>query len=125
MREVEVNNLKELIEYKHYRRVSAYAWDIFSSMNEDEKELLGKPFVSSIDMVGANISKAFCHSDNYKRIEFYTNAIVLLSEGLDHWLKLIKKRNIVSKTTYEGMLELSNPLVLKMKSRISSCNDIK
>ena len=125
MREVEVNDLKELIEYKQYRRVSAYAWNIFSSMDEDEKELLGKPFISSIDNVGANISKAFSHSNNLKKVEFYIEATVLLSEGLDHWLKLIKKRNIVSKTTVEGMLVLSNPLILKMKNRISSFNEIK
>lgn len=119
MKEVEVQDPKDLIEYKKYIKVSAFAWNILASMDENNLELIGKPFIKSIDAVGACISKAFYYSDKIKKNECYVEAIASLSEATNHWLNLIKRKNLVSKTTYLGMIDLSDKLKIKMESRIS------
>jgi hypothetical protein len=122
MREVEVEEPKDLIEYKQYLKVSAYAWNILSGMDENSLDLLGKPFIKSIDIIGACISKAFYFSDNLKKDEYYNEALASLSEATNHWLNLIKRKNLVSKTTYNGMIDLSSKLKAKMESRIDKRN---
>lgn len=120
MREVKVEKLNDLIEYKLYKKMSSASWNILASLNDDDKLLFGTPFMKSIDMIGSNISKGFYHEDNDKKVGYYMDAIVSLSEGMDHWLVLMLKRNAISKVTFNVLRDLENPLKLKLRNRTSS-----
>ena len=125
MKEVKVEKVNELIEYKLYKKLSAASWNILSSLDDENKLLFGTPFMKSIDTIGSNISKGFCHLDNNKKVGYYLDAIATMSEGMDHWLELMLKRNVISKVTFNVLRNLESPLKIKLESRISSFNKTK
>lgn len=120
MREIKAEELKDLKEYKFSKKLSAFAWDILSTMDAENRQLLGDPFVKSVDSIGANIAEGFNHVNNDLKINFYINSKAALSEAIDHWSELMLKRNVISKVTFNVLKELEKPLKAKLKSRISS-----
>jgi hypothetical protein len=120
MKEVKVEQLRHLIEYKMYKKLSDNAWNILSSLDDENKTLLGMPFVKSIDAVGANISKGFYQINNDRKVDYYIDSKVALSEALDHWVELMLKRNAISKITYKAIKELEKPLKVKLESRVTT-----
>ncbi|MDF1674659.1 MAG: four helix bundle protein [Vicingaceae bacterium] len=120
MKEVKVEQLRHLIEYKMYKKLSDSAWDILNSLNDENKSLFGNPFVKSIDSVGSNISKGFYQLNKDKRVNYYIDSKVVLSEAIDHWLELMLKRNAISKITYKALKEMAKPLRTKLDSRITA-----
>ncbi len=125
MKEIIPTNVKNLIEYKQYKKMSDFAWNILNSMDDKNSAVMGQPFLKAIDSIGVNIVKGFNEDKNAKKISFYEEAIIDLSEALDHWLELMVKRNVISKITYSAFKELDNPLKTKLKSRISSLDKNK
>ena len=120
MKEVIPTNVKNLIEYKLYKKLSDNAWNILNSMDDKNSAVMGQSFLKAVDSIGVNIVKGFNEDKNAKKISFYEEAIIDLSEALDHWLELMVKRNVISKITYNAFKELEKPLKIKLKSRISS-----
>lgn len=120
MKEVKVEKLRHLIEYKMYKKLSDNASNILNSLNDENKSLFGKPFVKSIDSVGSNISKGFYQLNKDKRVNYYIDSKVVLSEAIDHWLELMLKRNAISKITYQALKEMEKPLRIKLDSRITA-----
>lgn len=120
MKEIIPTNVKNLIEYKQYKKMSDFAWNILNSMDDKNREVMGQSFLKAVDSIGANIVKGFNEDKNAKKISFYEEAIIDLSEALDHWLELMVKRNVISKITYNAFKELEKPLKIKLKNRISS-----
>ena len=120
MKEVIPTNVKNLIEYKLYKKLSDNAWNILYSLNDENKTLLGMPFIKSIDAVGSNISKGFYQVNNERKVDYYIDSKVALSEAMDHWLELMLKRNAISKITYQALKEMEKPLRIKLDSRITA-----
>lgn len=120
MKEVIPTNVKNLIEYKLYKKLSDNAWNILYSLNDENKTLLGMPFIKSIDAVGSNISKGFYQVNNERKVDYYIDSKVALSEAMDHWLELMLKRNAISRITYSALKEIEKPLKTKLKSRVAT-----
>jgi four helix bundle protein len=120
MKEIIVENIKDLIEYKQSKKMSAYAWDTLNSMDDEYRLIMGQPFVKSVDSIGVNIVKGFNEVDMDKKISYYEDSITDLSEALDHWVELMLKRNAISKITFRAFKELESPMKIKLKSRVSS-----
>lgn len=120
MKEVIPTNVKNLIEYKLYKKLSDNAWNIFNSLDDENQTLLGIPFVKSIDAVGSNISKGFYQIKIDRKEDYYIDSKVALSEAMDHWLELMLKRNAISKITFKALKDVELPLKTKLQSRISS-----
>lgn len=120
MKEVKTEQLRHLIEYKLYKKLSDNAWNILSSLDDENKALLGMPFIKSIDSIGSSISKGFYQINNDRKVEYYIDSQVALSEAIDHWLELMLKRNTISKITYKALKELEKPLKVKLESRVAT-----
>ena len=120
MKEVIVENVKDLIEYKQSKKMSAYAWDTLNSMDDEYRVIMGQPFVKAVDSIGMNIVKGFNEANTDKKISFYENSITDLSEAVDHWAEIMLKRNAISRITFKAFKELESPLKIKLKSRVSS-----
>ena len=120
MKEVIPTNVKNLIEYKLYKKLSDNAWNILNSLDDENQTLLGIPFVKSIDAVGSNISKGFYQIKIDRKEDYYIDSKVALSEAMDHWLELMLKRNAISKITFKALKDVELPLKTKLQSRISS-----
>lgn len=120
MKEVKVENVKDLIEYKQSKKMSDYAWNILNSMDDVYKEIMGQPFVKAVDFIGANIVKGFNEDKKAEKVSFYEDSMIALSEAVDHWAELMLKRNVISKITFQAFKELEVPLKIKLKSRVSS-----
>lgn len=120
MKEIIATKIKDLIEYKQSKKMSAYAWNILNSMDEEYKEIMGQPFVKSADSIGVNIIKGFNEVNVDKKIGFYEDSITALSETVDHWSELMLKRNAISKISFMAFKDLEGALKIKLKSRISS-----
>jgi|GEM_PF-3058726 len=120
MKEVIPTNVKNLIEYKLYKKLSDNAWNILNSLDDENQTLLGIPFVKSIDAVGSNISKGFYQIKTERKEDYYIDSKVALSEAMDHWLELMLKRNAISKITFKALKDVELPLKTKLQSRISS-----
>ncbi len=120
MKEIEVEDLNKLNEYVLYKKLSSYAWNVLSSVDEENRHILGESFMKAIDSVGANIAEGFNQVDNSAKLTFYINSKAALSEAIDHWSSLMLCRNIISKVTYEGLKDKEQPLKNKLKRRISA-----
>ena len=120
MKEISVANVKDLIEYKQSKKMSAYAWDTLNSMDDEYKEIMRQPFVKAVDSIGVHIVKGFNEVNMDKKISFYKDSITDLSEAIDHWAGLMLKRNAISKITFMAFKELEDILKIKLKSRFSS-----
>ena len=112
--------LKKLKEYHFSKKLSALAWEILSTMNEENKELLGIPFVKATDSVGAHIVEGFNQSNIDDKIIYYTHSKAALSEAVHHWSVLMQKRNIISKITYNAIVEIERPLLARINNFLTS-----
>jgi tRNA U34 5-carboxymethylaminomethyl modifying enzyme MnmG/GidA len=120
MEKPEIIELKELKEYKLSKKLSALAWDILLTMDDENRRLLGGPFVKAVDGVGANIALGFNQINIDNKFKYYVKSNSALTEAINHWSELMLKRHVISKVTYNVIKDLEKPLRLKLKKFISS-----
>jgi len=119
MKELKIDQLKDLREFKLSKKLSAFAWDALNAMDDENRQLLGSSFVKSVDEVGAYISEGFNLLENNAKINVYVKSKTSLSKAVDHWTELMLKRNVISKITYGAIKDLEKPLKTKLNSRIN------
>jgi len=119
MKELKIDQLKDLREFKLSKKLSAFAWDALNAMDDENRQLLGSSFVKSVDEVGAYISEGFNLLENNAKINVYVKSKASLSKAVDHWTELMLKRNVISKITYDAIKDLEKPLKTKLNSRIN------
>jgi four helix bundle protein len=87
--------LKDLEVYQLARELSELGWDIYESLNWQDKKIMKDQFIESIDSVRANIAEGYLRYHYLDKIKFYYNSRASLSESCDHWLELLYQRKKV------------------------------
>lgn len=69
------NNILENLEvYKLARKLSLISWEIYQSLDWQNKKIIGNQFISSIDSIGANIAEGYGRFHYLDKIKFLYNA---------------------------------------------------
>jgi len=112
--------IKNLEVYKLARELSRIAWEIFESLDWQEKKILGDQFLSATDSVGANIAEGYSRFHYLDRVKFYYNARASLSEANDHWIELLKERKKIDEKTFKDYKKIAKELKIKLNNFISA-----
>ena len=106
--------------YKLARELSRIAWEIFESLDWQEKKILCDQFLSATDSVGANIAEGYSRFHYLDRVKFYYNARASLSEANDHWIELLKERKKIDEKTFKDYKKIAKELKIKLNNFISA-----
>jgi four helix bundle protein len=117
---MEYITLKNLQVYQLARELSKLAWKIYSSLNYEQKKIIGDQFIRSADSVGANIAEGYARYHFLEKVRFYHFSCGSLSEACQHWTELMLERNIISKEAFDAIQEIHKPLEIKLNNFIST-----
>ncbi len=112
--------LKDLEVYQLSRELSKIAWEIYSSMNYEQKKIIGDQFIRSTDSVGANISEGYARFHYLDKVKFYFYSRGSLSEAVEHWSELMLERNIITQEVFDEIKEIHTPLEVKLNNFIKT-----
>lgn len=111
--------LKDLQVYQLSRKLSSLAWDIYSSLNYEQKKTIGDQFIRSADSVGANIAEGYARYHYLEKVRFYHFSRGSLSEACQHWAELMLERKIISQPMFDALQEIHKPLEVKLNNFIA------
>ena len=117
--------LENLEVYKLSRELSRNAWKIYSKMDIKLKIIIGDQFIRSADSVGANIAEGYARYHALDRCRFYYFSRASLSECVEHWLSLLKERNLISGDEHNEIYKIYKPLQIKLNNFISAARKSK
>lgn len=110
--------LKDLEVYKLARELSKLAWEIYNSLEWQDKKIMGDQFIESVDSVGANIAEGYKRYHYLGKIKFYYNGRASLSECCDHWLELLLERKKVKQEQFDAIKAIEEKLSIKLNNFI-------
>jgi len=112
--------LGSLFVYKVSIELCDLGWNIYSSLNWQNKKIMGDQFIKAVDSNAANIAEGYGRYYYLDRIKFYYNARASLLEA-KHWAFLLSRRNIISKTQFDNFLKQANHVHYNLNKFIQSC----
>jgi four helix bundle protein len=112
--------LKNLEVYKLSRELSRIGWEIYEKLDKKEQFAIGGQFLESTDSVGANIAEAYGRYHYLDRIKFLYNARGSFSESYEHWLDLLKERELVNEALYKEYQKIAEEFSPKFQNYINS-----
>lgn len=66
--------LEDLKTYKLTRRLSTEAWGIYTTLDYQQKKIIGDQFIRASDSIGANIAEGYGRFHYLDKCKFYYNA---------------------------------------------------
>lgn len=112
--------IKDLEVYKLARFLSKLAWEIYDSLDWQNKKVIGDQFITATDSVGANIAEGYSRFHYLDKIKFFYNARASLSECGDHWIELLFERHKISKEQLEKFKNLVIQTSIKLNNFITA-----
>jgi len=112
--------LSNLQVYQLSRQLSKKAWVVYKRFNWQLKKIIGDQFIRAIDSIGANIAEGYGRYHYLDKIKFYYNARASHYEAVAHWLGLLYERNLISKSDYVAILQISSELAPRLNKFINS-----
>lgn len=125
MKKKEYIPLQNLEVYQLARELSKKDWVIYEKMSWQEKKIIGDPFISSIDSIGANIAEGYGRFHYLDRVRFLYNARGSMLEAINHWLEMLLERNKISQSDFDEMKQLAEKLSIKLNNFIRSIYESK
>lgn len=111
--------IKDLEVYRLARLLSKLAWEIYNSLDWQNKKVIGDQFITATDSVGANIAEGYSRFHYLDKIKFFYNARASLSECGDHWIELLFERQKISKEQLEEFKNLVIQTSIKLNNFIT------
>jgi four helix bundle protein len=112
--------LKDLEVYQLARELSKIAWEVYGSLDWQNKKIMGDQFIESVDSVGANIAEGYSRFHYLDKIKFYYNSRASLGECNDHWIELLRERQKASEENYKSFREVAVKLSIKLQNFIAA-----
>lgn len=122
---MEIKCMKEYIElknlevYKLARQLSHKAWEIYETLNWQDKKIMGDQFIKSADSTGANLAEGYKRYHYLDKIKFYYISRASLSEACEHWIELLYERKKIAHDHFESIKKIKEKLSLKLNNFIS------
>ncbi|WP_194774442.1 four helix bundle protein [Pararhodonellum marinum] len=105
--------------YQLARKLSSFAWKIYTRLSYQEKKVWGDQMLESVDSVGANIAEGYGRYHYLEKARFYFIARASLSERKEHWLDLGFERGIVVSEEWKEICAIHKPLQIKLNNTIT------
>jgi len=112
-------SLSDLEIYKLARQLSELGWQFYNLLDWQKKKIIGDQFIEATDSVGANIAEGYGRFHYLDRIKFFYNSRASLQECSNHWLELLKERNMITLQNYEQFKKISAVLSIKLNNFIN------
>ena len=113
-------SLKDLEVYQLSRELSKIGWDIYKNMDWQTKKVIGDQFIRALDSIGANITEGYFRYHYLDKVKFYYYARGSLGESCEHWLELLRERELIQDKTFQEIKSIANKLSIKLNNFISS-----
>lgn len=117
--------LKDLEVYKLAMQLSQIGWDIYKSLDWQDRKIMGDQFIEAVDSIGANIAEGYGRYHYLDKIKFYYNSRASLSESCNHWLELLSQREKVNENKLRKVKEIQEKLSVKLNNFIVSTYNAK
>ena len=112
--------LSDLEVYKLARELSKTAWEIYESLDWQDKKTMGDQFLTATNSVGANTAEGYGRFHYLDRIKFYYNSRASLSEANDHWIELLNERGKIKKEKYNSYKTVAKDLGIRLNNFITT-----
>lgn len=112
--------LEDLEVYKLSRELSEMAWRVYGELEWNDKKIMGDQFVRATDSIGANIAEGYGRFHYLEKLKFYYYARGSYYEANNHWLSLLKERNLINEEYYQSYKNISNSFSLKLNNYIAT-----
>lgn len=112
--------LQDLDVYKLARELSRIGWEIYESLDWQDKKIMGNQFIEAIDSVGANIAEGYGRYHYLDKIKFYYNSRASLGESCGHWLDIMHERKKISEKQSMSIKTIGNKLAVKLNNFINA-----
>lgn len=113
-------SLKDLDVYKLAREFSRVGWEIYESLNWQDKKIMGDQFIEATDSVGSNIAERYSRYHYLEKIKFYYVSRASLSESCEHWLELLYERKKLNEEKCNKMKVIQKNLSVKLNNFITT-----
>ena len=111
--------LDDLEIYKLARDIGKDAWEIYNTLNWQDKKIVGDQFISAIDSIDANIAEGFGRFHFLDKNKFNYNERGSLLESI-YWAKLLFERRKITKEKANILQDKLSILYLKLNNYINS-----
>ena len=112
--------LKDLEVYQCAQQLSDIGWSIYEKLDWKLKKIIGDQFITSTDSVGANIAEGYGRYHYLDKIKFLYNSRGSLFEANNHWVELMKRRNMVESKEYEVYIIVAGNVSAKLQNFINA-----
>jgi four helix bundle protein len=109
--------LDNLEIYKIARTLSKLAYEIYKTLDVDQKIIIGQQFLRSVDSVSANIAEGYGRFHFLDKVKFYYNARASLMESIN-WLELLYEREWITTQEFELFKIQAESLQIKLNAFI-------
>lgn len=116
--------VEDLTSYKIASELSDLVWNIVIKWEWLAKSTVGAQFIRSTDSIAANIAEGFGRYHKKDKIKFYFNARGSLFEA-EHWCKKAFKRDLLTETESEHILEKVGKLPREINTLIKLTSNLK
>lgn len=113
-------SIKDLEVYRLARELSKMGWQIYKPFKWQTRKMIGDQFIESTDSVGANIAEGYSRHHYLDKIKFFYNARASLSECSDHWIELLRERDLVDDKQCQIFKDVAKKLEIKLNHFITA-----
>jgi four helix bundle protein len=117
--------LKNLEVYKLARQLSKFGWEIYNTLDWQDKKIMGDQFITSTDSVGANIAEGYSRFHFLEKIKFYYISRASLTESFEHWIDLLLERGKINTDKCNEFTILAKELQVKLNNFINTTYNAK
>jgi four helix bundle protein len=112
-------SLDKLKVYQLARDLSRISWEIYESLDWQDKKIMGNQFIESTDSVSANIAEGYGRFHYLDKVKFYFNGRGSLLESRN-WIELLEERKKVKLELYKKYTDCYQNLKRGLSGLISS-----
>ncbi|MEA3463712.1 MAG: four helix bundle protein [Patescibacteria group bacterium] len=112
--------IQDLDIYKLARELSKVGWEIYQTLNWQDKKIMGGQFIRATDSFGANFTEGYSRYHYLEKVRFFYIARASLSEANDYWLEIMNEREKVNKELYEKYKLIAKKAIIKLHNFINS-----
>lgn len=119
MEENQIKSLNNLIVFQKAKEYGQIAWNIYQSLDWQQRKTTGDQMIRSVDSVGANIVEGYGRYHYLEKIKFYYISRASLMES-KFWIDLLFERNLIAKEIYIQAISLYEDIIKLLNGLIKS-----
>ena len=114
-----INSVNQLDVFSLAKELRIRSWEIYKSLNWQDKKICGDQFIRSVDSIGANIAEGFGRFHYLDKNKFYYNGRGSLLEA-KFWIGVLREREFILDNEVTILNNIIEKTLLKLNALIKS-----